>query len=320
MRNIIIYVKNASSLLVPKSLILVLSLFLYSCVKQDIFNNPDPPEISSIFPEQGKAGSSLFIYGSNFSPNVSDNTVSIGTTPAEIYKADSSSLEVIIPEHLTSGYVSVGVRNKVVMGPLFTYLPTISVGTYAGSGLIGFEDGTFEIARFNTPRAITIDNTGNLYVADQGNNAIRKISPGGVVSTIAGDGTAGFKDGIGSSARFNQPAALTVSSEGILYVADFGNNAVRKITTDGTVTTLAGDTVSGFINAQGTVARFWGPAGIISAPSGGLLVSDFFNNVIRLVGTDGSVTTYAGTGSPGITNGNLTTCQFLARPHHKSPG
>ena len=128
-------------------------LALTACEKQDVYDNPLAPTIESIYPEQGTAGTTLYIYGSNFSPAVPDNLVRIGDKEIVVYKADSSSLEAIIPAGLMSGNVKVEVKRKAVMGPYFTYLPTVSVGTFAGSGLIGLQDGNGSEARFNTPRA-----------------------------------------------------------------------------------------------------------------------------------------------------------------------
>ena len=285
-------------------------MILSGCEKQAVYENPHAPVISSVYPERGNAGSSVYIYGSNFSPAVNDNVVWIGTMKIPVYKSDSSSLEAVIPQGLKSGYIKVDVRGKSTTGPYFSYIPTINVGSFAGSGLIGFQDGSLFEARFNTPRALAIDNMGNIYVADQMNHAVRKISTEGNVTTVAGDGTAGFSDGQGDQARFNQPVALAVSSEGTMYVADFGNNAIRKITPDRMVTTLAGNTLAGFADGTGSAARFSGPAGIVVTDEGDLLVSDFLNNVIRRITPQGVVSTWAGTGTAGTNDGTRQTCQF----------
>ncbi len=291
-------------------IILVPGMLFTACQKQEVYDNPRGPVIESIYPEQGRAGTTLSIYGENFSPALHDNRVSIGETDLPVYRADSSTLEVVIPAGLRSGPVTVSVKQKTTTGPLFTYLPTITVSTLAGSGLIGLQDGTLKEARFNTPRALALDGQGTIYVADQENHAIRKISPDGSVSTLAGDGTPGYTNGQGSQARFRQPVALVVNADGNLYVADFGNNVIRKVTPEGTVTTLAGDSVAGKTDGIGTAARFAGPAGIVAMPNGIMYVSDYFNHVIRLVTPAGQVTTWAGTGTAGMTDGDLKTCQF----------
>lgn len=285
-------------------LILIGSLsLLSSCTKTEEFVLPAPPEIEGISPASGGAGISLYIYGKNFYPSINGNSVSIGDTPVSIFKADTNRLVVIIPAGLESGPVKVNVKNQVVTGPVFTYLPAIVVSTFTGSGLIGLQDGSIEQARFNLPRGLCQDDNGNIYVADQGNNTIRKIAVNGSVITIAGDNAAGFADGISETARFNQPASITFGTDGNLYVADYGNNAIRKVTLSGEVTTLAGNINAGNADGYGANAGFNGPVGIISDVSGNLFVADYLNNIIRKITLQGEVTTFAGTGMVGNANG-----------------
>ncbi len=179
------------------------------------------------------------------------------------------------------------------------------VTTIAGSlTLGGFVDGTGSNARFATAAGIAIDTTGNLYVADANNNAIRKVTPGGVVTTLAGNGAAGFVDGTGAAARFSQPFDLVLDAAGNLYVSDSGNNAIRKITPAGVVTTLAGGGPSnpGFVDGVGNAARFKTPERIAFGAGGHLYLADQqFNPVgyaggeaIRVVDSStGQVTTLA---------------------------
>ena len=130
----------------------------------------------------------------------------------------------------------------------------------AGPGTVqndGYIDGIGTAARFQSPREICIDQNGNLYVADSGNHRIRKITSSGVVTTFAGS-TAGFTDGIGTAAQFNQPSGICIDPSGNLYVADMYNNKIRKISPAGVVSTFAGST-SGFIDGQGTNAKFFSP-------------------------------------------------------------
>jgi sugar lactone lactonase YvrE len=104
-----------------------------------------------------------------------------------------------------------------------------TVSTFAGDGTAGFNDGATSSAQFNNPYGVAVDSSGNVYVADYFNNRIRKIS-GGVVSTLAGDGTQSYLDGTGTAARFNFPSGVAVDSSGNVYVADVGNHRIRKIT------------------------------------------------------------------------------------------
>lgn len=190
------------------------------------------------------------------------------------------------------------------------------VTTLAGTaGLQGYTDGTGAAARFNEPFAIVVDNsTGNLFVADTSNNAIRKITPAGVVTTFAGGGAAGSTDGTGTAARLNEPRGLAIDSSGSLYVADYDNHIIRRITSAGVVTTLAGVAGSqGSTDGTGTAARFMGPCGIGVDGSGNAFVADTGNRTIRKITPAGVVTTFAGTaGTSGLTDGTGTAARFSA--------
>jgi sugar lactone lactonase YvrE len=157
------------------------------------------------------------------------------------------------------------------------------VTTLAGSGTGTFADGTGTSASFRNPYGVAVDSSGNVYVADQLNQRIRKITSAGVVTTLAGNGTAAFADGTGTSARFNSPQGVAVDSAGNVYVADYNNQRIRKITSAGVVTTLAGQTTPGSTDGTGTNARFNGPTGIAVTSGGILYVVDSDNNRIRKI-------------------------------------
>lgn len=167
--------------------------------------------------------------------------------------------------------------------------PDGNVKTLAG-GSEGFADGTGAAASFNTPSALALGPDNNLYLADTGNNRIRRITPTGQVSTIAGDGTAGYVDGPAAKAQFNGPIGLAVSRSGDIYVADTYNDVIRMITTEGQVTTIAGGGTPGYADGEQKVALFDTPAGIIVA-NDTLIVADTGNNRLRKVSAAGSVTT-----------------------------
>ena len=166
----------------------------------------------------------------------------------------------------------------------------------AGEGSPGSADGTGTAAQFNQPFGVTLDSSGNLFVADKNNHVIREITSGGVVTTFAGTaGSFGTADGTGAVARFNDPTGVTAGSGGDLYVADSGNNTIRKITAQGVVTTLAGTAgTAGSTNGAGAAGLFNQPHGIAIDSSGNLYIADFGNNMIRMVTQAGAVTTLAG--------------------------
>jgi sugar lactone lactonase YvrE len=168
--------------------------------------------------------------------------------------------------------------------------PQGSVATLAG-GREGFADGSGAGASFNTPSALALDAAGNLYVADTGNNRVRKVTPEGIVTTLAGDGAAGFVDGPATQARFDAPVGVAVDKDGQVYVADTYNDRVRVITKEGLVRTLAGSGVPGSADGAGASASFDTPCGVAVSDAGEVYVSDTGNGRLRKVTKDGQVTT-----------------------------
>ncbi len=165
------------------------------------------------------------------------------------------------------------------------------------SGFSGWVDGPVAEARFKNPTGLALDAAGNLYVADWGNNAIRKLTPQGtnwVVSTLAGNPTAGYADGVGTNALFNGPEYLAVDGAGNVFVADSLNNAIRKITPAGLVTTLAGGPHAGRADGVGTNAQFEAPHGLAVDSFGNVFIADSYNSTIRKITPQGEVTTVAG--------------------------
>jgi murein DD-endopeptidase MepM/ murein hydrolase activator NlpD len=156
------------------------------------------------------------------------------------------------------------------------------VSTLAG-GEYGFADGVGAEAKFATLSGLAIDASGTLYVADTGNNAVRRITPDGRVSTIAGDGVAGYQDGPGPQARFNGPIGIAVDTSGRVIVADTYNDRLRAIAPDGTVTTIAGSAEPGLLDGAADLARFDTPCGVAIDASGRIYVADTGNNIIRIV-------------------------------------
>jgi PKD repeat protein/sugar lactone lactonase YvrE len=219
----------------------------------------------------------------------------------------------------SAGNVYVGDASNSVIRKI---TPDGNVTTLAGlPGPGGFADGMGSAARFSLPQGIATDAAGNVYVADSGNYVIRKVTPDGVVTTIAGSpGVPGSVDGTGSAARFLEPIGIAIDSAGNLYVAETNpdqslqGNTVRKITPSGTVTTLAGSpTVNGSSDGVGRAAlfNFFFEGAVVADAAGNIYVADNGNYVIRKVTPDGVVTTIAGSpGVPGSSDGTGTAALF----------
>lgn len=176
------------------------------------------------------------------------------------------------------------------------------VSTLAGSQA-GDQDGDAATARFNGPSGLAVDAAGNVYVADRFNHRVRVIGTDGATRTLAGTGEAGFADGPAATARFDEPSALVVTSNGTVLVSDSGNHRIRAIRPDGEVSTWSGLGLPGFTDGIATAARFNHPEGLALSPDGLLFVADRDNHAIRVIATDGSVTTRCGDGTAGSENG-----------------
>ncbi len=190
--------------------------------------------------------------------------------------------------------------------------PSGTVGTWAGQTVKGFHDGPANEALFHTPLAVTLDAAGDLLVADADNHRVRRIVSAGVrtVTTVAGSGTPGLKDGPAPQAAFNFPNDLVVDSAGNIFVIEFSNHTVRKIARNGEVSTFAGSGAPGYKDARGTAAQFYQPAGITIDRTGNFYVTEWGNHRVRKIQPDGTVTTLAGSGVAGFKDGLGTAAQL----------
>jgi len=192
------------------------------------------------------------------------------------------------------------------------------ITTLAGTGVAGFsgDTGQATAAQISAPYDVAVDSAGNVYIADVGNNRIRKVDPSGVITTFAGTGVAGFSGDTGqaTAAQLNAPTGVTADSAGNVYIADFGNNRIRKVDTAGVITTIAGTGVPGFSGdtGQATAAQINFAYGVDSDSAGNVLIADTFNHRIRKVDTAGVITTIAGTGVAGFSGdtGQATAAQL----------
>lgn len=191
--------------------------------------------------------------------------------------------------------------------------PTGTVSTLAGTpGVAGNVDGPIATAQFDVPYALAVDGAGNVYVSDAGGQTVRKITSAGEVATLAGAaGLTGSEDG-GATARFNTPTGVAVDSANNLYIADLGNSTIRKITSDGLVTTFAGTArASGSEDGASATARFSAPQNVVVDAAGTIYVADESNHTVRAVTPAGEVTTFAGAaGLAGSVNGPRADARF----------
>ncbi len=327
----------------------MLVLVLTGCKKENTGYTNDPATpiiVDDFFPKQGGGGTEVLINGSNFSSDISIISVTVNGIPLKVIGASDSQIMVVIPKKLGAGKLEVSIGNNIgVSTQNFNYLYTRTVTTLAGNGTAGFANGQGTDALFNfngegwyRSMGIAVDDNLNVYVADPGNHCIRKIDVEGNVTTLAGNpNAAGQLDAKGTQAQFNLPYGLAIDKQGNLYVADPGNWNIRKITSDGDVTTListfsdpwsvavdqAGNVYYGCPNVsniysvaphEAIISGVSYPAGIAVDKVGNLYVSASLDHTIRKYTADtwtGSV--IAGqSGVSGYVNGIGSVAQFAS--------
>lgn len=312
--NVTVNVKaEINSLLESRSAELTLTAQGATPVKVNIFQQAMAElKLTSFSPVTAGFGTTLSIKGEKFNPTPEGNMVKINGITVEVLSATSSEIKVTVPKNMNcSGLVEVITDGQTVVSEtIFTYMLTCTVSTLAGNGVRGFSDGVGASAQFNNPLGIAVDVSGNVYVADNGNQRIRKITPEGVVSTLAGSGTSGYADGESTEAQFSNPAGVAVDASGNVYVADRDNYCIRKINADGHVSTIVGNGKAGFANGAGDAAQFDTPCGIAVDASGNLFVADLNNHRIRKINPEGMVSVLAGSGEAGFFDASSTLALF----------
>ena len=297
-----------------KKLLCICSVFglLFMACKKDEQAISLNPVVKSIMPTQGPAKTIILVMGKRFSSNPEENIVKFAGINAKVLMASDTLLKVEAPEDGGTGAITVNVKGRLTKGPVFSY-GEIAIeyltGTYSGV-VAGDEVGTLEEARFRNPEGLIMDSKGNLIVADRANNRIKMITPEGQVSVVAGNGVAGYLDGEASVAQFRNPYKVGIDMYDNIYVADNGNQRVRKIAAGtGLVTTIAGSS-AGFLDGVGTAARFNGPIAIATDLNGNIYVADNNNHAIRKIAPNGMVTTIGGNGTAGYSDGIWPNVRF----------
>jgi hypothetical protein len=297
--------------------LLLLLASIFGCSKNDTDKpQPNTPLISAMFPLTGPKFTTVTLTGLNFGNDTSVVAVFMNGKRMNLQSVSPSTITFIVPPRTGSGLVSLTVNGQSVSGPFFSYQFTITVSTFSGlPGTSGFMDGAAATALFNRPLGLEIDALENLYVADELNHRIRRISSSGDVVTFAGSGISGHMDGQPGTARFQNPSDVTIDHiNGNLFVADKMNHCIRKITPTGIVSTVAGVPGSaGYVDAPGQSARLNLPTGIaLEGEMPNIYIADQGNHCIRKLDPFEVLSTFAGSQNDGQGDGTGTGARFTS--------
>lgn len=284
------------------AIIVISSVFLIiqSCKKGSKESSPDNPiitpttlTITSVSAQTGIYNADVMIVGKKFGATADDNKLFFNGKAAVIRLVKKDTLYTNVPLAAGTGKITLTVNGVTADGPVFTYVPSKVITTISGGVVSGHLDGQGTAATFLMPQGITIDAAGNFYIADTENHLIRKMTPAGLVSTLAGSGMDGNVNGNGKEASFVKPTGICVDKAGNVYVSDPYVSQIKKITPEGQVTTFAGNLRSESVDGTGTSASFARPEGIAIDQSGNIFVAEQGTGKIRKITPAGVVTTFA---------------------------
>jgi hypothetical protein len=292
----------------------LLCFVFFSCSdkKNDVQVCMECPVVTSISPTIGKSGDTVTINGSNFSDQ---NIVRFNGKVAKVIQENATLIKAYVPANCGTGGVMVERSDKLISNndKEFTEIYTYTVSTYAGMAGSGYYlDGSITYCFFNSPSALAFDNNGSLYICDEKNYCVRKIS-GTQISTFAGKGgTAGYLNSPDpKTALFNTPSGIAIGPSGEVFIGDHKNHCIRDVLPSGIVTAICGKAQTpGYANGDGTDALFNFPYKMMMLDDQNFLVVDSANNRIRKSTVNGTVTAFAGSGSIGSQNGDLLKASF----------
>lgn len=260
-----------------------------------------PQVVISSFTQHAQGGYGIEIEGNGFSEVNSENIVTVNGKPATVSSSRKDKLLVTVPSKAGDGKITVKVNTRTATSAsdfYYNWIGTVSTAYDGKTGPLAFY-----------PFDIVSDASDNLYVVDLSYHRVLKIEPGKAPIVLAGSGFQGFVDGKGTGASFRNPANIAIDKSGNLYVSDQGNYAIRKISPEGDVTTIAGRGVMGYDNGSIATATFTNPRGIAVDDNGNIYVSEYYGHTIRKI-SNGQVSTLAGTGTYGANDGTGTAASF----------
>ena len=319
-------------------ILLFTTVILNSCSKSGVPAPTGAPRILGLNVTEGAYNSYVTINGTGFGSETKNVSVYFNDKPATVFTVTPTSIATAVPLDAGTGTVSVMVNGIMLTGPVFTYKKADIIYTLAGSYLQGFVNGSGKSAQFHSVVGIAVDKANNIYVADEYNSVVRKVTPGGEVFTYAtasyvrviaidnadnlyiadvsdikkisptGQITAiNYVNKIGSGPGL-QITGMAIDNSGIIYLSDGNNSRILKITPDGFLVPFAGSLQSGSADGTGIAATFNKPLGIVCDKTGNLYVCDS-QYLIRKITPNGIVTTYAG-GKFGLVDGVGTGAGF----------